>query len=77
MEDSFTTEAAPTKSVRKNQRTENAVVKKELRIRRSKNTPAMFEVYFEDGGQLPDVLSGKYTREGYAQEAIDKYLAGR
>lgn len=77
MEDSFTTEVAPAKSARKSQRTESVAVKKELRIRRSKNSPAMFEVYFEDGGQLPSVLSGKYTREHYAQEAIDKYLAGR
>lgn len=77
MEDSFTTEVASTKSARKNQRTESVPAKKELRIRRSKSVPAMFEVYFEDGGQLPTVLSGKYTREQYAQEAIDKYLAGR
>jgi hypothetical protein len=77
MEDSFTTEVASTKTARKNQRTENVPAKKELRIRRSKNAPALFEVYFEDGGQLPVALSGKYIREQHAQVAIDRYLAGR
>ena len=76
MEDSFTTEVAPAKSARKGPPTANVLAKKALLVRRSR-AGALFEIYFEDGGQVPEVLSGKYTREHAARTAADKYLAGR
>lgn len=45
---------------------------KELKIRMRKNT-VLFEVYYDEGGEIPKELSGLYTNEKVAQLAIDKY----
>lgn len=34
----------------------------------------MFQIKMKKGGPTPESLSGSYTREMYAQDAIDKYL---
>jgi hypothetical protein len=48
---------------------------KELKIRYS--TANTYEIYYEGGGEVPAVLSGKYTDHRTAQKAIDLYLQGR
>lgn len=48
---------------------------KELKIRYSQ--PNAFEVYYEGGGELPEVLQGRFTDRRNAQAAIDNYLLTR
>lgn len=48
------------------------MTKKELKIRIRNNT-SHCEVYYEGGGELPQVLSGLYTNATLAQQAIDTY----
>ena len=48
---------------------------KELKIRYKK--PNGFEIYYEGGGEVPEVLQGSWTDRGKAQIAIDKYLLTR
>jgi hypothetical protein len=50
---------------------------KELRIRMSKTHPMCYEVYYEGGGEVPQVLLGKYTTPTKAQTDIDIYLRKR
>lgn len=45
---------------------------KELKIRTAKNT-CLFEIYFDEGGEVPAKLSGLYTCKDAAQRAIDAY----
>ena len=33
-----------------------------------------YKVYYENGGQLPNCLTGLYTSQKEAQKAIDSYL---
>lgn len=47
---------------------------KELKIRRLK-TYAMYEVYYEDGGQVPKELAGHFTSQVMARQRIAAYLA--
>ena len=50
--------------------------KKELLIRNS-NGRSIYEVYYENGGELPKDLSGLYTSHSEAQKAINQYLIKR
>lgn len=48
---------------------------KQLLIRPNEKSPMLFEVYYEMGGELPDVLKGHlFTHKSVAQSAIDTYL---
>jgi hypothetical protein len=46
---------------------------KELLIRNSKGR-SIYEVYYENGGELPRDLAGLYTSHKSAQASIDNYL---
>lgn len=48
--------------------------KKELRVRQAPQSAPLYEVYFENGGELPGALTGRYTSRPDAQKAIDTYL---
>ena len=37
----------------------------------------LFKIQFTSGGQLPDYMSGTYTKKEYAQKDIDTYLASK
>jgi hypothetical protein len=50
--------------------------RKELLIR-STQPYAMYEVYYEGGGEVPVTLSGVYNSKLMAQKDIDMYLAQR
>lgn len=47
--------------------------KKQLLIRNS-NGRSVYEVYYENGGEVPVDLLGVYTSHNQAQKAIDLYL---
>lgn len=53
------------------------VEKKELLIRNSSKYPSCYEIFFENGGELPKELRGGYTNKEKAQKAIDDYLNKR
>lgn len=42
-----------------------------------KQAAGYWYICFENGGQVPKVLKGKYTTYEYAQIAIDSYLSGK
>ena len=48
--------------------------KKELKTRYSSKMGNMLEVYYEGGGQIPQVLAGLYTDLTTAQIAINTYV---
>ena len=48
------------------------MTRKELKIR-IRNGTNHFEVYFEGGGEVPQILTGLYTTENFAQRAIETY----
>lgn len=50
---------------------------KELRVRTRNGNPMLKEIYFENGGEVPETLSGMYTSEESANRAIDLYLSHR
>lgn len=50
---------------------------KELKVRYSVSRPNAYEVYYEGGGEVPDVLKGGYTSPALAQKAIDFYLQAK
>ena len=52
-------------------------MEKEFKVRFSKTAPNCYEVYLDGGGEIPKVLSGKYTDPRVAGVEIDKYLATR
>ncbi len=54
--------------------TEETKQNKQLLTRRSATHPPLFELYFENGGEVPKELTGKYTSEGSASVAADSYL---
>ncbi len=56
---------------------EEVKVKKELKVRPSIARPPMIEVYYENGGELPAMLSGLYTSRKVAYRAINEYLRMR
>lgn len=51
-------------------------VQKELKIRIKPNT-ALYEVYFDNGGELPAKLQSLFTCVHAAKVAIKDYEAGR
>lgn len=51
-------------------------VQKELKIRIKPNT-ALYEVYFDNGGELPAKLQSLFTCVHAAKVAINEYEAGR
>lgn len=49
---------------------------KQLLVRSAKNAPTLYEVYFEEGGELPAELDGAlFTHKVLAQEAANIYLS--
>ena len=38
---------------------------------------AMYEIYYEGGGEVPTTLTGLYTSQLMAQKDIDMYLANK
>lgn len=48
---------------------------KELRIRVAVNKGSLREVYWEGGGEVPQVLNGLYTSVQDAQSDISKYMS--
>ncbi len=53
---------------------EQTVKNKEFLTRRPLKNPLLFEIYFENGGEVPKFLSGLYTSETEAMEAVKIYL---
>lgn len=51
-------------------------VQKELKIRIKPNT-ALYEVYFDNGGELPAKLQSMFTCERAAEIAIQDYQASK
>ena len=51
--------------------------KKELAIRIAPNEGNLYEIYYENGGQVPDELTGKYTSRRVARTQIATYLHKR
>ncbi len=49
---------------------------KEFKTRISPNT-ALYEVYFEDGGQVPEKLKSLYTSSTEAKKAVISYESNR
>lgn len=49
---------------------------KEMRTRLIPGT-ALYEIYFEEGGEVPTQLKGRYTTPTEAQKAIKGYLVTR
>lgn len=49
------------------------IINKKL-LTRNRNGTSAIEVYYENGGELPQNLSGAYTSVKKAQEAITLYL---
>ena len=49
---------------------------KEFKVRPRANT-ALYEVYFEEGGQIPDILSGAYTSQMEAKRQVKLYESNR
>ena len=47
---------------------------KEINIVRDKQTPHL-KIQFASGGQLPEELSGIYTSESFAEEAVQGYIS--
>lgn len=52
-------------------------MQKELKIRPVKGLGTMLEIYYEGGGEVPEILSGQYTASSVAQQAIKAYLEQR
>lgn len=50
---------------------------KELKVRAVKGMGTMLEVYYEGGGEVPEILSGQYTSSSVANTAIKAYLEQR
>ena len=50
---------------------------KQLLVRVSRRNGSLFEVYYDNGGELPKELTGQYTSTRIAKAAIDAYLAER
>ena len=48
---------------------------KELKVRSVSNGMPMYEVYYEGGGEIPDVLKTLYTSVLIANQAIEKFQA--
>ncbi len=48
--------------------------KKSLKVRPDRTMPRQYEVYYEGGGQVPDVLLGKYSSVRSANQHIDRYI---
>jgi hypothetical protein len=55
---------------------DDKMAKKELKIRVRHNTPHK-EIYYESGGQVPEMLKGMYTDDRVAKNAIATYLDKR
>lgn len=49
---------------------------KEFKVRSGPNT-ALYEVYFEDGGEIPKVLKSLYTSQAEAKKCIELYKVNR
>ncbi len=49
---------------------------KELTVRIAQGS-VMYEVFYDQGGNVPQVLGGLYTSEEIANYAIDVYLEGK
>lgn len=49
--------------------------KKELKWRRLPN--GLYSLFYEGGGELPDVLKGNYTSVFACTKAIDEYTKGK
>lgn len=47
---------------------------KELLVRVRPNSGSLYEIYFENGGKLPEALKGLFSKPSEAQHVIDKYL---
>lgn len=53
-------------------------VRKELKVRQAERSPHLYEVYYDNGGELPAVLAGAlFTDVDRANEAIGEYLRKR
>ena len=52
------------------------VPQKTLKIIPDKNFSSMLRVVFEEGGKVPDVVSGMYNSRKDAQKAIDDWTIG-
>lgn len=53
---------------------EDNVIRKRLEPRKHSKYPQLFVVRFQNGGQVPEELTGTYVSEGQAYKAIDQYL---
>ena len=51
--------------------------KKELAIRLAPDEGNLYEIHYENGGQLPEELTGKYTSRRIARVHIANYLHKR
>ena len=47
---------------------------KELKVRLAKNT-CLYELYYDNGGEVPAILKGLYTSEHVAKLAAGSYKA--
>lgn len=50
---------------------------KQLEVRIARNVGSIYEIKYAGGGQVPDNLSGYYTKRVDAQRAIDTYVPAR
>lgn len=50
---------------------------KQLLTRTRANAGSMYEIYFENGGQLPGSLTGLYSSQLEAEKAITTHLLGK
>lgn len=49
---------------------------KEFKVRPRQGT-ALYEVYFEEGGQIPKILTGAYTSQMEAKRQVKLYESNR
>ena len=45
-------------------------------LKKDKTSPNLYTIVFEEGGRVPEVLSGTWTKVHVAQKAIDNWVAG-